>query len=150
MEECEVEVLLEQAVGEFAGRFAEKDMDVITKANHAPTKILADGRLLWRVFDNLLNNICKYAQKATRVYLSVEQEQGQAVITFKNMSEYPLDISEEELMERFVRGDKSRHTEGNGLGLNIAKSLVELQKGTMKLVIDGDLFKVIISFSIDK
>lgn len=146
MEECEVEVLLEQAVGEFAGRFAEKDMDVITKANHAPTKILADGRLLWRVFDNLLNNICKYAQKATRVYLSVEQEHGQAVITFKNMSEYPLDISEEELMERFVRGDKSRHTEGNGLGLNIAKSLVELQKGTMKLVIDGDLFKVILSF----
>jgi len=146
MEECEVEVLLEQAVGEFAGRLAEKDMDIITKAIHAPTKIQADGRLLWRVFDNLLNNICKYAQRSTRVYLSVEQENGQAVITFKNISEYPLDIGEEELMERFVRGDKSRHTEGNGLGLNIAKSLVELQKGTMQLVIDGDLFKVILRF----
>jgi len=146
MEECEVEVLLEQAAGEFAGKFAEKDMDVITKINYAPTRIMADGRLMWRVFDNLLNNICKYAQNATRVYLSVEQEKGNAVITFKNISEYPLDITEEELMERFVRGDKSRHTEGNGLGLNIAKSLVELQKGTMQLVIDGDLFKVILRF----
>ena len=146
MEECEVEVLLEQAVGEFAGKLAEKDMDVITKATQAPTMIMADGRLLWRVFDNLLNNICKYAQSATRVYLSVEQASGTAVITFKNISEFPLDITEEELMERFVRGDKSRHTEGNGLGLNIAKSLVELQKGTMQLVIDGDLFKVILSF----
>ncbi len=146
MEECEVEVLLEQAAGEFAGKFAEKDMDVITKINQAPTRIMADGRLMWRVFDNLLNNICKYAQSATRVYLSVEQEKGNAIITFKNISEYPLDISEEELMERFVRGDKSRHTEGNGLGLNIAKSLVELQKGTMQLVIDGDLFKVILCF----
>ena len=146
MEECEVEVLLEQAAGEFAGKFAEKDMDVITKISQAPTRIMADGRLMWRVFDNLLNNICKYAQNATRVYLSVEQEKGNAVITFKNISEYPLDITEEELMERFVRGDKSRHTEGNGLGLNIAKSLVELQKGTMQLVIDGDLFKVILRF----
>lgn len=109
-------------------------------------KALADGKLLWRVFENLLNNICKYTQEGTRVYLSTEKDKNAAEVTFKNISEYPLDITEEELMERFVRGDKSRHTEGNGLGLNIAKSLVELQKGTMKIVIDGDLFKVILRF----
>ncbi len=146
LEACEVGVLLEQAVGEFDTRFYEKNMDVITKISPEPLKIMADGRLLWRVFDNLLNNICKYAQGGTRVYLSVEKIADNAVVTFKNISKYPLDITEEELMERFVRGDKSRHTEGNGLGLNIAKSLVELQKGTMKLIIDGDLFKVILSF----
>lgn len=109
-------------------------------------KALADGKLLWRVFENLLDNICKYTQEGTRVYLSTEKDKNAAEVTFKNISEYPLDITEEELMERFVRGDKSRHTEGNGLGLNIAKSLVELQKGTMKIVIDGDLFKVILRF----
>lgn len=148
MEECQVTVLLEQAVGEFESRLFEKNIDVITKIPTEPIKVMADGRLLWRVFENLLNNICKYTQKDTRVYLSAEQEKDLAVITFKNISEYPLDITEEELMERFVRGDKSRHTEGNGLGLNIAKSLVELQNGTMKLIIDGDLFKVILTFPI--
>lgn len=146
MEECMVAVLLEQAAGEFEGRLFEKNIDVISKVPEESVKIMADGKLLWRVFENLLNNICKYTQKGTRVYLSVEKVENTAVVTFKNISEYPLDITEEELMERFVRGDKSRHTEGNGLGLNIAKSLVELQNGIMKLVIDGDLFKVILTF----
>lgn len=143
---CEVGVLLEQAQGEFASRLYEKNMDVITKLPEKPVKIMADGKLLWRVFDNLFNNICKYAQSGTRVYLAVEDINGLAIVTFKNISEYPLDITAEELMERFVRGDKSRHTEGNGLGLNIAKSLTELQNGTLELVIDGDLFKVILTF----
>ncbi len=147
LEKCEVGVLLEQALGEFEQRLYEKNMDVITKLPEKPVKIMADGKHLWRVFDNLLNNICKYGQSGTRVYLTVEEVQDHAVITFKNISEYPLDISTEELMERFVRGDKSRHTEGNGLGLNIAKSLTELQNGTMELVIDGDLFKVILAFT---
>lgn len=146
MEECQVAVLLEQAVAEFEGRLFEQNIDVISKIPADPIRIMADGKLLWRVFENLLNNICKYTQKDTRVYLSVEKEKDLAVVTFKNISAYPLDITEEELLERFVRGDKSRHTEGNGLGLNIAKSLVELQNGTMKLVIDGDLFKVILTF----
>lgn len=146
MEECQVSVLLQQAVGEFEGRLFEKKIDVISKVPEEPVKIMADGKLLWRVFENLLNNICKYTQEGTRVYLSTEKDKNAAEVTFKNISEYPLDITEEELMERFVRGDKSRHTEGNGLGLNIAKSLVELQKGTMKIVIDGDLFKVILRF----
>ena len=109
-------------------------------------KIMADGRHLWRVFENLLNNVCKYAQENSRVYLNLEKREGNALIIFRNMSKYPLEISAEELEERFVRGDKSRHMEGNGLGLSIAKSLVELQNGRMELVIDGDLFKVTLLF----
>ncbi len=146
LEVCEVGVLLEQAQGEFEGRLYEKNMDVITKIPENPVKIMADGKHLWRVFDNLFNNICKYAQNGTRVYITVEDAEEKVIITFKNISEYPLDITADELMERFVRGDKSRHTEGNGLGLNIAKSLTELQNGSLELVIDGDLFKVILTF----
>ena len=112
--------------------------------------ILADSRRMWRVFDNLMNNISKYAQPGTRVYLSLEEDKGDAVITFRNTSREPLDISAEELMERFVRGDSSRTTEGNGLGLAIARSLTELQKGTFRLEIDGDLFKAILRFPLQK
>ena len=107
---------------------------------------MADSKLIWRVFDNLMNNICKYAQDHTRVYLSVEKKDGKAIISFKNISSYELDITADELMERFVRGDKSRNTEGNGLGLSIAKSLTDLQKGEMELSVDGDLFKVVLTF----
>jgi signal transduction histidine kinase len=107
---------------------------------------MADGRRMWRIFDNLMNNICKYAQPSTRVYLSLEEQGDKAVITFKNTSREKLDISEEELMERFTRGDSSRNTEGNGLGLSIARSMAELQKGSLNLVIDGDLFKAILTF----
>ncbi len=96
----------------------------------------------------MLNNICKYAQENTRVYLSVEKREENVQIIFRNMSQYPLDISPEELEERFVRGDKSRHMEGNGLGLSIAKSLVDLQGGRMEIVTDGDLFKVTLTFRI--
>jgi signal transduction histidine kinase len=102
---------------------------------------------LWRVFDNLLNNICKYAQPGTRVYISLEEKEGKAVITFKNISRYPLNISSEELMERFVRGDSSRNTEGSGLGLSIAQSLTNLMNGTMDLSVDGDLFKVTLTYA---
>lgn len=143
---CEVGVLLTQAVGEYQHRFEEKNFDLRTVQPEEPLQIMADGRHLWRVFDNLLNNICKYAQEGSRVYLNVEQWDKRIVIIFRNMSKYPLNISAEELEERFVRGDKSRHMEGNGLGLPIAKSLVELQNGRMEIVTDGDLFKVTISF----
>ncbi len=148
LQPCDVGVLLEQAAGEFAQRLYEKNVDLVSKQPESPVQIMADPKLLWRVFDNLMNNICKYSQNGTRVYLSVEQLSDKAVISFKNISEFPLDISAEELMERFVRGDRSRHTEGNGLGLNIARSLTELQNGTLELVIDGDLFKVLLSFPI--
>lgn len=145
---CEVGVILSQAVGEYEQRFAGKDLELIVRQPEETVKILADGRHLWRVFDNLMNNICKYAQENTRVYLSVEKSDKQVQIVFRNMSKYPLELSAEELKERFTRGDKSRHMEGNGLGLSIAGSLVELQNGTMEVVTDGDLFKVVLSFPI--
>ena len=102
---------------------------------------MADGRLLWRVFDNLLSNICKYAMPGTRVYLSAHWTEDNIEIVFRNISRTALNLSGEELMERFVRGDSSRNTEGSGLGLNITKSLMELQKGELRLLVDGDLFK---------
>ena len=146
LEPCEVGVLLSQAVGEYQQKMEEKELELIVRQPEAAVTILADGRRLWRVFENLLNNICKYAQERSRVYLSMEAKEERVFIIFRNMSKYPLDISGEELEERFVRGDKSRHMEGNGLGLSIAKSMVELQKGQMEIVIDGDLFKAVLSF----
>lgn len=146
LEPCEAGVLLTQAVGEYQQRMEEKGLELKDSQPEKPVKILADGRHLWRVFDNLLNNICKYAQENSRVYLSVEQRDEKVYIIFRNMSKYALDISPEELEERFVRGDRSRHMEGNGLGLSIAKSLTELQNGKLNIVIDGDLFKVTLEF----
>lgn len=146
LEPCEAGVLLSQAVGEYQQRMEEKALELRVSQPEEPVRILADGRHLWRVFDNLLNNICKYAQENSRVYLTLEQKADKVFIIFRNMSKYALDISPEELEERFVRGDKSRHMEGNGLGLSIAKSLTELQQGRMEIVIDGDLFKVILNF----
>lgn len=143
---CEVGVILSQAVGEYQRRLEEKELELHITQPEEPVRIIADGKLLWRVFDNLLNNIYKYAQEKSRVYLNVEQQEGQVLIIFRNMSKYALSVSAEELGERFVRGDKSRHMEGSGLGLSIAKSLLELQHGTMQILIDGDLFKVILSF----
>lgn len=144
-EVCDVSVLLSQAVGEYEQRFAEKKLETIVKQPDETVEVMADGRHLWRVFDNLLNNIYKYAQEGSRVYLNVEHDGQNVRIIFRNMSAYPLEMSPEELEERFTRGDRSRHMEGNGLGLSIAKSLTELQKGDMEIVTDGDLFKVVIT-----
>ena len=145
---CDANVFLTQASGEYAEKLENSRLTLITKQPDEEIRIMADGRRMWRIFDNLMNNICKYAQPETRVYLSIENNDDQAVITFKNTSKEQLDISEEELMERFTRGDHSRNTEGNGLGLSIAKSLAELQNGSLKLEIDGDLFKAILSFPV--
>lgn len=150
LEPCEADVLLSQAVGEYQQRLEEKSLDLRVSRPEEPVKILADGRYLWRVFDNLLNNICKYAQEGSRVYLTLDRQRDRALIVFRNMSKYALDISPSELEERFVRGDRSRHLEGNGLGLSIAKSLTELQGGRMDIVIDGDLFKVTLTFEVLK
>ena len=109
---------------------------------------MADGRRLWRVFDNLLNNICKYAMSGTRVYIDLVCDNNKAIITFRNISELPINLSSEELTERFVRGDRSRNTEGSGLGLSIAKSLTELQNGKFEVSTDGDLFKARLTFDI--
>ena len=139
-------MLLSQTVGEFDERLNAAGLTPVVNIPEAPVKIMADGRHLWRVFDNLMNNICKYSQVGTRVYLDLSERNGKAKITFRNISKYELNITGEELTERFVRGDKSRNTEGSGLGLSIARSLTELQNGSLQIDIDGDLFKVTLTF----
>ena len=145
-EECDVEVLLTQIIGEFEDKLAANELELIVDKPEVPVKVKADGRHMWRVLDNLMVNACKYAQPHTRVYVSLKQEGQSAIITFKNISKAALNIPSDELMERFVRGDSSRNTEGSGLGLSIAQSLTELMNGSMKLDIDGDLFKVTLKF----
>ena len=109
----------------------------------------ADGKLVWRVMSNILSNAVKYALPGTRLYIDIVELESSVVISFKNISREELNVSAEDLMERFVRGDASRNTEGSGLGLNIAKSLMELQGGTLQLLVDGDLFKVTLIFPAD-
>ena len=123
-------------------------LELIVSHPEEEIRILADGRRMQRIFDNLMNNILKYAQPGTRVYLTLEKIGRQAVITFRNTSKEALNISPDELMERFTRGDSSRSTEGNGLGLSIAKSLAELQNGSLQVFIDGDLFKALLAFPV--
>lgn len=144
---CDAGVLVSQTAGEYAEKLSASSLSAVLNAPEAPLMIFADGRLLWRVFDNLMNNVCKYAQPDTRVYISAEKVGSDAVISLKNISKYPLNIKSDELLERFVRGDSSRSSEGSGLGLSIAKSLTELMGGEFELTIDGDLFKVSLRFS---
>lgn len=143
---CEVGVMISQTIGEYEQRLQTSQLTLVVNEPDKPIQIMADGRRLWRVFDNLMNNICKYSQPGTRVYLTLEEGQEDAVIIFRNTSREPLNLSPDELMERFVRGDSARNSEGNGLGLSIARSLTELQKGIMSISIDADLFKVILRF----
>lgn len=146
----DINVFLSQLSGEYAEKLTASSLELIIDTSEENIVINADGRLLWRVFDNLMNNICKYTLENTRVYVSAYTQSGRAYIEFKNISKYQLNISSDELMERFVRGDQSRNTEGSGLGLSIAKSLTELQKGTFNINIDGDLFKAVVSFELCK
>ncbi len=135
-----------QALGEFSGKLASARLIPVFSAPEEPVMMLADGRLVWRVLSNLLGNVVKYALPGTRVYIDVAKAGGHVLISVKNISSEQLGVSAEELMERFVRGDTSRNTEGSGLGLNIAKSLMEVQKGQLSLLVDGDLFKVTLLF----
>lgn len=146
LSECDVCVMLEQTVGEYEEKLKKAGLSAIVNASKTPIRIMADGRHLWRVFDNLMSNICKYSLPGTRVFLETRCEGDMGIITFKNISRIPLDIPAEELTERFVRADTSRNTEGSGLGLSIAQSLVKLQNGTLDIVCDGDLFKVVLTF----
>lgn len=139
-------VMLSQVNGEYAEALEKRELTLIQQLPENDVCVMADGRLLWRVFDNLLNNICKYSQSYTRVYMTLLSEGTKAQIVFKNISSTPLNINPDELTERFVRGDTSRNTEGSGLGLSIAKSLCELMNAAFELSIDGDLFKVTITF----
>ena len=144
--EIDANMLLEQAVAEYEDKLANAGLKVVFTRSEVPAVIRADGQHLWRVFDNLLANISKYAMPGTRVYASVIHETGLVRIEFKNISREALNVSSDELMERFVRGDSSRNTEGSGLGLSIANSLCTLMRAEFKLSIDGDLFKAVIEF----
>lgn len=146
IEKIDLREILMQTSGEFEERFAARGLVLMADYPKTPLYIQADGRRLWRIIENLYRNVEKYAMPHTRVYLEVKRKGDMAALSMKNISEQPLNISEEELMERFVRGDESRTTEGSGLGLSIARDLTELQHGTFKIYLDGDLFKVLVAF----
>jgi len=135
-----------QALGEFSDKLAQKALIPLVECPEGPVWVLADGRLTWRVLSNLLSNTVKYALPGTRVYVTLTRQENRALLSVKNISREALNITADELTERFVRGEASRNTEGSGLGLNIAKSLMDLQKGSLDLTVDGDLFKVILTF----
>ena len=135
-----------QALGEFADKLEYAQLLPVFRHADASVPVVADGELVWRVLGNLLSNIVKYAMPKTRIYLDLTRMNGKVILSLKNISKDPLNIDAEELMERFVRGDISRNTDGSGLGLNIAKSLMELQDGQLQMIVDGDLFKVTLIF----
>ena len=137
-----VRELIDQTVGEYAEKLSAARLEPVVTLPDEELYCLCDGALMWRVLDNLLSNACKYACAGTRLYVAARREGETVAFSFKNISRDALNVDPDELLERFVRGDSSRTTEGSGLGLNIAKSLVELQKGTFSIAIDGDLFKV--------
>ena len=145
-EPTDVRELLNQSVGEFAERLEQRGITPVLTLPEDPCVLATDGQLLWRVLDNLLRNVCKYAQPDTRAYFDLETSPAETVISLKNISASPLNVSAETLMERFVRGDASRSTEGSGLGLSIAQSLTRLLGGELELQIDGDLFKAVLRF----
>lgn len=135
-----------QALGEFTDRLSAADLTVVYYPPAEAVYMLCDGKLTWRVLNNLLSNTVKYAQPGTRVYAELRRKEQQVQISLKNISREQLNVTADELMERFVRGDASRNTEGSGLGLNIAQSLMQLQGGKLELTVDGDLFKVTLTF----
>ena len=147
LENINIKELFNQTIGEFKDRFEEKNLIIETTIPNDNIKINADSRYLYRIIENLFSNITKYALEGSRVYIDIIEKEKIVDISIKNISKDKLNISSDELMQRFVRGDKSRYTEGSGLGLSIAKSLTELQGGTFDIIIDGDLFKVHIIWS---
>lgn len=138
--------VVNQALGEFSDKMEKAGLIPVFHHPEEPLILLADGKLLWRAMSNILSNAVKYALPGTRLYIDLSELEGKVVISFKNISREQLNIGAEELMERFVRGDASRNTEGSGLGLNIARSMMELQHGQLQLLVDGDLFKVTLVF----
>ena len=137
--------LLKQTLGELDYKISQSGIEFRTELPDHPVTLDMDGQRMWRVFDNLLTNIIKYSPSGSRGYINMAEFDNKVVITFKNISNYPLDFDGAELFERFKRGDVSRSTEGSGLGLSIAKSIVELHGGTLEIIIDGDLFKTIVT-----
>ena len=139
--------MVQQVIGEFEEKFQEKNLTMMVHFTDEPSIIYADGQRMWRVLENVFGNVVKYAMEGTRVYAEISNQNKKVIFSLKNISAQPLNFSADELTERFIRGDVARNTEGSGLGLSIAKSLTELQGGEFKLHLDGDLFKVIITFA---
>ena len=139
--------MVQQVIGEFEEKFQEKNLTMMVHFTDEPSIIYADGQKMWRVLENVFGNVVKYAMEGTRVYAEISNSNKKVVFSLKNISAQPLNFSADELTERFIRGDVARNTEGSGLGLSIAKSLTELQGGEFKLYLDGDLFKVMITFA---
>lgn len=142
--------MVQQVIGEFEEKFQEKNLTMMVHFTDEPSIIYADGQRMWRVLENVFGNVVKYAMEGTRVYAEISNRNKKVTFSLKNISAQPLNISADELTERFIRGDVARNTEGSGLGLSIAKSLTELQGGEFKLYLDGDLFKVMITFAAKK
>ena len=139
--------MVQQVIGEFEEKFQEKNLTMMVHFTDEPSIIYADGQRMWRVLENVFGNVVKYAMEGTRVYAEISNRNKKVIFSLKNISAQPLNFSADELTERFIRGDVARNTEGSGLGLSIAKSLTELQGGEFKLHLDGDLFKVMITFA---
>lgn len=146
IEEINLKELIYQSIGEFKDRFEKKELKIEVSMPNEEIKIKADNRYMYRIIENLFSNITKYALENSRIYIDMKKENGGIEISIKNISKEKLNISSDELMQRFVRGDKSRYTEGSGLGLSIAKSLTELQGGKFDIIIDGDLFKIVMKW----
>ena len=146
LEPCNLNTVLHQVIGEYEEKLSASQLDLRVSVPEEPVSILADTKHLQRVLDNLFVNVSKYAQPGTRVYVNLSAGSDETAIEIKNTSKEPLNMTSDELLERFARGDSSRGSEGNGLGLNIAQSLMELMNGKLKLTVDGDLFKVILLF----
>jgi len=144
LDRIDIVSLITQGLGEVNDKIEDSNLEF--RFNHPKDKvyITADGKLLWRSIENVLSNIFKYALKGSRVYIDIEDLGSEILLTFKNISAYELNISADELMERFKRGDESRLSQGSGLGLSIAKSLIDIQKGRFTIQVDGDLFKSMI------
>lgn len=140
--------LILQTAGEFDDQFKARRLELVTSVPDHPIIIRADNTRIWRVIENLYNNVVKYAMPGTRVYATIRTENEKMIFSIKNISEYSLNMEAEELTERFIQGDKSRSTEGSGLGLSIARSLTEMQGGEFRISVDGDLFKAVLIFPI--
>lgn len=146
MQKINLVELIKQTIGEFEDRLTQRKLEIDLADVEVPLYIYADGRSTFRILENIFSNVNKYAMQGTRVYIDLEADEEQVSVSIKNISATKLNITSDELMERFVRGDLSRNTEGTGLGLSIAQSLASLQNGTFSIVLDGDLFKAIVTF----